>query len=271
MKFTYTQAYKYGMENGKSKEQLNMFKYAVEEEDYIIIGDERVNKDITELDLSNNNLEHLPESIGNLTNLQILYLLSNELESLPESIGNLTNLQILYLHDNNLESLPESIGNLTNLQDLDLNENDLESLPESIGNLTNLQELRLSQNDLESLPESIGNLTNLQYLDLSFNNLENLPYTIGFIPNLRIYPSFLNNQYKEIKKQIEQLKQTGLSTAKIAALLRGESIETFFPSLFSLPISDLTKEQKLELNQKTNVLKHILRMKMPGYFFNNKN
>ena len=29
MKFSYTQAYKYGMENGKSEDQLNMLKYAI--------------------------------------------------------------------------------------------------------------------------------------------------------------------------------------------------------------------------------------------------
>ena len=49
--------------------------------------------------LSNNQLKGvLPKEIGNLINLQDLYLLNNELEGvLPKEIGNLINLKRLYL------------------------------------------------------------------------------------------------------------------------------------------------------------------------------
>ena len=103
----------------------------------------------TELDLSNNNLDELPESIGLLTNLVRLELGSNNLEYLPESIGNLTNLERLELGSNNLEYLPESIGNLTKLEYLDLESNNLTSLPESFGNLTNLEGLYLYENNID--------------------------------------------------------------------------------------------------------------------------
>ncbi|NQZ11433.1 MAG: 50S ribosome-binding GTPase, partial [Algicola sp.] len=45
---------------------------------------------------------------------------SNNLTSLPESIGQLQNLKILYLHSNNLTSLPESLHRLKNLGGLGL-------------------------------------------------------------------------------------------------------------------------------------------------------
>ena len=77
-----------------------------------------------------------------------LYLEDNELETLPEFIGNLSNLTHLYLIRNELKTLPESIGNLSNLTHLYLQENELETLPESIGNLSNLKELHLYDNKL---------------------------------------------------------------------------------------------------------------------------
>jgi hypothetical protein len=49
---------------------------------------------------------------GHVTRLNLYYnLLSG---SIPESLGNLSNLQFLYLHRNQLSgSIPESLGNLT--------------------------------------------------------------------------------------------------------------------------------------------------------------
>jgi len=49
------------------------------------------------LDISNNQLNELPESIGNLFKLNRLYLQNNKLTDLPQSIGNLSNLIILDL------------------------------------------------------------------------------------------------------------------------------------------------------------------------------
>ena len=50
---------------------------------------------VVNLDIRRNNLNEIPEFIGNLKNLLQLNLGSNNLEILPESIGNLTNLKII--------------------------------------------------------------------------------------------------------------------------------------------------------------------------------
>jgi Leucine-rich repeat (LRR) protein len=100
----------------------------------------------------------LPDSIGNLENLEYLDLQSNELEFVPESIGNLKKLEVFALSANNLESLPESIGKLTELKKLYVERNKLKSLPESFCNLVDLKILDISHNEFECLPENIRNL-----------------------------------------------------------------------------------------------------------------
>ena len=51
--------------------------------------------------------------MGNLTNLQSLYLSNNKITEFPVEIGNLTNLQSLYLYNTEIST---EIGNITNLQ-----------------------------------------------------------------------------------------------------------------------------------------------------------
>ncbi|MHA1386077.1 MAG: leucine-rich repeat domain-containing protein, partial [Candidatus Helarchaeota archaeon] len=77
------------------------------------------------MNLGDNQLTTLPESIGNLKSLKELYLEGNELTTLPESIGNLKSLKELYLRNNKLTALPESLGGLDNLKTLYLAGNPL--------------------------------------------------------------------------------------------------------------------------------------------------
>ncbi len=63
-----------------------------------------------------------------------LWLYHRGLTTLPESIGNLSSLEILGVDSNQLSALPESIGNLSSLEKLGVRGNQLSTLPESIGN-----------------------------------------------------------------------------------------------------------------------------------------
>ncbi|MHA2298528.1 MAG: leucine-rich repeat domain-containing protein [Candidatus Hodarchaeales archaeon] len=139
---------------------------------------------ITSIDLSNKQLKQVPESFGNLSELQHLELHWNKLKTLPESFGELSNLQTLRLNYNKLTTLPESFGQLRNLETLYLFNNQLRTLPESFGELSNLQTLRLNYNELTTLPESFGNLTKLEYLDLRWNLLSTLPESFGNLSKL---------------------------------------------------------------------------------------
>src|ERR1700730_15739179 len=137
-----------------------------------------------QLDFSRHGLASLPDTIGQLTKLERLYLAQNQLTSLPESIGQLTQLQELYVDGNQLTSLPESIGQLTQLRRLSLSKNRLINLPQGISQLTHLRSLDLSSNQLTELPDSIGQFTRLELLDLSNNLLEELPTSMAGLKSL---------------------------------------------------------------------------------------
>jgi Leucine-rich repeat (LRR) protein len=158
------------------------------------------------LNLFDNQLTALPESLGQLTQLQSLNLSRNQLTALPESLGKLTQLQTLNLSYNQLTALPESLGKLTQLQTLNLSYNQLSALPESLGQLTQLQSLNLADNQLTALPESLGKLTQLQSLDLSENQLRSLPEPLGRLQSLRSLVLH-DNQLDDLPSAFSELRQ----------------------------------------------------------------
>ena len=209
------------------------------------------------LDLSGTKIEELPESIGKLTNLENLYLSATNIEKLPKSIGKLTNLKYLDLGGTNIEELPESIGKLTNLEVLDLSGTKIEELPESIGELTNLKYLDLSATNIEKLPKSIGKLTNLKYLYLGGTNIEKLPESIGKLTNLEnLYLSATNiEKLPESIGKLTNLEWLDLSETKIkelpewlGELINLQSLDLSSTKLKKLPYSlfQLDLEYKFE-------------------------
>lgn len=131
-------------------------------------------KEVT-LDLSRLGLTSVPDSLGKLERLEILFLYDNRLTSLPESLGQMHMLGALFLFGNRLTSMPKSSGNLAALQALNLADNHLVSIPEAIRNLPGVKEISLANNKLTSLPDWIGDLTTLEGLVLYRNQLSSLP------------------------------------------------------------------------------------------------
>ena len=144
---------------------------------------------VISLDLHYNSLTgEIPEALGNLSNLQYLYLSDNQLTGLiPEALGQLDSLKSLTLEANQLTGpIPEALGQLDNLQWLSLSDNQLTgSIPETLGQLHNLQYLFLSDNQLTGvIPEALGQLNNLHTLRLSGNQLTGcIPSALQAIPN----------------------------------------------------------------------------------------
>ena len=106
-----------------------------------------------------------------------LWLWSNNLTGvIPSEIGQLTQLQFLFLSDNKITSIPAEIGRLTQLRTLELGLNNLTTaIPPEIGQLEQLRYLGLALLNLTAIPAEIGQLTQLTTLDLALNNLTEIP------------------------------------------------------------------------------------------------
>lgn len=162
---------------------------------------------IYELDLDNNNLTgFIPDEIGNLSKLHLLYLNNNSIGgTIPTSIGNLINLQILDLGLNNFNGqIPNSLSGLSVLADLGLYYNNLSgTIPSNLGSMTKLQFLRLMHNRISGvIPSELSQLSRLRYVYfyLRYNELS------GNIPDLseNVSNSFVaidNNRFRFVDFQ----------------------------------------------------------------------
>jgi Leucine-rich repeat (LRR) protein len=160
---------------------------------------------IVQLELNNNQLSGtIPSSLGQLNNLQILYLYNNQLSgTILSSLGQLNNLKYLHLSDNQLsETIPSSLEQL-NIQYLNIDNNQLSgTIPSSLGQLKNLGVLYLDNNQLSgTIPSSLGQLNNLKYLHLSNNQLSGtILSSLGQLNNLQ-YLYLDNNQLQYINNE----------------------------------------------------------------------
>jgi GTPase SAR1 family protein len=158
------------------------------------------------LNLSNMGLTELPESLGQLTQLQTLDLSYNQLRALPESLGQLTQLQEINFAENRLTRLPQSLIQITRMRSLNLTGNRLTTLPEWLVQLKSLSYLYIHGNNFGGvLPPVVYQLKSLIGLYAADNRLHSLPPEIGQLANLE--DLFLGrNQLVTLPKEIGQLK-----------------------------------------------------------------
>ena len=147
---------------------------------------------LASLDVSANQLQTLPPTLGSLTRLAHLDVAGNAIRALPEVVGRLTALESLYAEDNRMRVLPASLGKLTALKELRLSDNELGEtgrggvgMPEGgrhpfdvLSGLRSLRSLALARNRLDaSHVASIarGGMKELAELDLADNEIRAVP------------------------------------------------------------------------------------------------
>ncbi|XP_047266597.1 LRR receptor-like serine/threonine-protein kinase SIK1 [Capsicum annuum] len=135
---------------------------------------------------------HMPTSLSNCSQLQILSLSINEFEGpIRSEIGRLSNLQKLDLGTNHfMGEIPKEISNLVELEELDLVHNSFSGQLEMENfNISRLRLISLSNNNLSgSLPPNMCFvIPNIEELYLTFTNLvgtipHSISYLVGTIP-----------------------------------------------------------------------------------------
>ncbi|XP_003246543.1 leucine-rich repeat protein SHOC-2 isoform X1 [Acyrthosiphon pisum] len=125
-----------------------------------------------------------------LPSIRFLNLSNNFIQSLPDSLSELTNLEVCDFSNNNILTIPESFKSLKNLKSFILNNNSLSTFPKIIEDLINLEILDLYANKLNICPSWNIN-SNIKLLDLEqnvFSTEDNIDINIK-----ANYLEFLNN------------------------------------------------------------------------------
>lgn len=135
-------------------------------------------KQIKELLVLNAEIDMIPATIGEITELRDLYISDSKISNgiLPDSIQGLKNLQSLVISGSTINNLPSTIGLLDSLQVLDISSTLIDILPDSIGNLRNLQTLNISDTMIKKLPDSISELNVLEHFYLYGLKIDKMPW-----------------------------------------------------------------------------------------------
>lgn len=121
---------------------------------------------LRELNIQNQDLRIIPQEIGELKNLEKLWLIRCKISELPIEMFELKNLVELHLGNNNITQISASIKNLEKLKKLNLSGNNLYRLPREITDLgielkwedgtgTSLPGIFVEDNPFESPPIEI--------------------------------------------------------------------------------------------------------------------
>ncbi|KAM4068884.1 hypothetical protein ACB094_12G046000 [Castanea mollissima] len=202
------------------------------------------------LDLHDNQLVHIPKSLGNICTLRELYLRSNHLNGqLVELINNLSgcakdSLEILDLSENQITGSLPNFAKFSSLKEIYLSKNKLNgTLPKSIGNLYKLEALSVSSNFLQGkISESLfSNLSKLESLALSNNSLS-FEFSFDWVPPFQLrdihltscnlgprFPNWIRTQRKVFFLEI--------SDTKISDTIPAEWLADLPPTLSFLNLS----------------------------------
>jgi hypothetical protein len=135
------------------------------------------------LDLSGNALDRLPDDLGRLHRLRVLFCSANRFTRLPPALGGCPALSQIGFRGNALREVPaESLP--PGLRWLTLTDNQIGTLPAALGERPALQKLLLAGNRLRHLPESLAGAPHLELVRLSANQFDQLPPWLPALPRL---------------------------------------------------------------------------------------
>ena len=171
------------------------------------------------LDLSGNQLSHLPDNFSKLAKLRILFCSENLFDELPAVLGACPELSMVGFKSNQISRVSAKALPI-NLRWLILTNNQIESLPDEIGNCVQLQKLMLAGNRLQKLPVSLINCQRLELLRISANQLNQFPQQLLTLPRLS-WLAFSGNPFCT-KAETQVLEKLAISQICWADLKLGQ-------------------------------------------------
>lgn len=135
------------------------------------------------LNLSGNALSSLPDDLGRLHKLRVIFCSDNKFSSVPEVLGSCTQLEMVGFKANRINHLPAAALPEA-LRWLILTDNLLDAVPAELGRCSRMQKLMLAGNRLHDLPEEMAGLQQLELFRISANRFEKLPPWLLTLPRL---------------------------------------------------------------------------------------
>lgn len=132
--------------------------------------------------LSEDKIVDLSLGLGELPNLQTLFLDEMDWTEIPAVIGEVTSLRVLLIPESRQVEMPAWIGNLTELEVLVFEEM-IGDFPDEFFNLTKLQVLSLPEAQISELP-SMASFPDLTHLELFGVTIDDLPDDLIDHPSL---------------------------------------------------------------------------------------
>ncbi|GJE51661.1 hypothetical protein GOFOIKOB_4722 [Methylobacterium tardum] len=135
------------------------------------------------LDLGRGSLTTLPDDLGRLRRLRVLFGSGNPFSCLPPVLGDCPTLsQVGFRGCGIREVPPDSLPR--DLRWLTLTDNQIARLPDTLGERPLLQKLMLAGNRVAALPDSLSAADNLELIRLSCNRFDALPAWLTRLPRL---------------------------------------------------------------------------------------
>jgi hypothetical protein len=135
------------------------------------------------LDLGRGSLSDLPDDLGRLRRLRVLFGSGNPFPRLPPVLGGCPTLSQLGFRGCGIREVPpDSLPR--DLRWLTLTDNQIEHLPDTLGERPLLQKLMLAGNRIAALPDSLSAADNLELIRLSCNRFDALPAWLARLPRL---------------------------------------------------------------------------------------
>ncbi len=160
---------------GKSEVHINKDNYLL---GYIPDNINEYIKDASSLYINKLSIHALPESMGTLTNLELIDIADCPIINLPKSFINLHNLKSFFASSLKITEMP-NIFNSLDLELLSITDCELQSIPKEIDRLQKLKILNITGNKITELPSIIGNFPNLVLLSMEDNPFTSLPKSLS--------------------------------------------------------------------------------------------